>query len=343
MTATQRGIRSAVVGAGLMGRWHARELARAGGALVAVADPDPAAARLLASSHPRARPFDRIDRLVEEVAPQVVHVCTPTGSHAEIVERALEGGAHVLVEKPLAPDAAHTERLIEAAQSRGLLLCPVHQYIFQPGVRLAQRMLERVGPVLHLESTACSAGGVGRADSELDSIAGEILPHPLAVLQRLVAGDVDALEWGAMRTRPGELRAIGHGEGFTVALCVSMEGRPTRNELRVIGTTGTIRLDFFHGYGVLERGGVSRLRKVAQPFSHAGATAAAAGINLLHRAFRSEPGFPGLRELIRQLYAASLSGGSPPISARETLAVARARDRLLSALGSGDWRLATGD
>jgi predicted dehydrogenase len=151
-------VRAAVVGAGLMGRWHAAELSRAGGVVVAVADRDAGAAATLARSHPGAGAFAEASAMLRDASPEVVHVCTPTASHVELTGRCLEAGAHVLVEKPLAPDAAATEALLEHAERSGLAACPVHQYPFQPGATRARRDLPRLGRLVLVEATACSAG-----------------------------------------------------------------------------------------------------------------------------------------------------------------------------------------
>lgn len=327
-------MRAAIVGAGLMGRWHAHALARAGGSLVGVLDPDAEAVRRLAARHRGARPFAELDRLLTLTRPEVVHVCLPAPSHVEIGEAALLSGAHVLIEKPLAPDAPATERLLSLADSRGLLVCPVHQYLFQPGFLKALVWRERVGPFLHLEATACSEGGSGRSLTERDGrdgIVADILPHPLSVFERLLPGTVEAAVWNVGRTRPGELRASAAAAGVALSICISLGGRPTRNELRAIGARGTVHVDFFHGYGFLEPGAVSRHRKMLHPFSRAARRGGAAALNLGRRALAGEPAFPGLRALIESFYGAVRGKRPSPLPAAETLAVARARDRLLGA------------
>lgn len=330
-------VRAAVVGAGVMGRWHARELLKAGGELVGVADPDAPAAASLAGTVGTAGTagvFRDVDDLLEQACPDAVHVCTPTDSHESIVERALAAGSHVLVEKPLASDAATTKRLLESFARRGLLLCPVHQYLFQPGTARARRRLPGLGPLVQVEATACSAGGLFARGVALDEVAADILPHALAVLQVLVPGGVEHLDWRVLHPRDGELRALAGSTGTGVSICVSMNGRPTRNELRAIGEGGTVHIDFFHGYAVVQRGaGVSRARKVAHPFSSGGRRIASAGLNLGYRAARREPAYPGLRELITRFYGAVRTGGPPPIPSGDTLAVAAARDRLLELVG----------
>ncbi len=306
-----------------MGRWHARELQRAGGELVGVADSDREAARRLAPDLGE----QSLDALLE-LQPDVVHVCTPLDTHAALVERILAAGAHVLCEKPLARDAPETERLLALAADRELLLCPVHQYLFQPGFARAVAAMPRLGPLLHAEVTACSAGGKGRRPADLDDVVAEIVPHSLAALDRLLPGGVGALAWDVRRPRHGELRATTTAGESTVSLLTSLAGRPTANTLRLTGAGGTAHLDFFHGFAAIESGGVSRSRKLAHPFALSGATAAGAAVNLVRRAARGEPAYPGLRALVARLYAAVRDGGAAPISPEETLAVARARDAL---------------
>ena len=121
----------AIVGAGLMGRWHATYASRAGATITAVIDRDSEAATRLAKRFGAATDAADVD---------AVHICTPLESHAELVRAALDAGRHVLCEKPLAPSLAETQALLDRAQEQGRVLCAVHQFPFQRGYR---RMLER--------------------------------------------------------------------------------------------------------------------------------------------------------------------------------------------------------
>jgi predicted dehydrogenase len=325
-TVAAKPLPAAVVGAGLMGCWHARELTRAGGSLVGVADPSRDAARAVARGGVPF--FPSLGELLEARSPSVVHICTPSSSHVALAEEALAFGAHVLVEKPVAPDGATTSRLLDAARGARRLLCPVYQYLFQPGVLGAPDALGRLGPAVHLEAVVCSAGGETLQDGELDALALDIAPHALAVFQRLVPGGLAAISWAVECPRPGELRAHGCAAQAGVSLVISLQGRPPRNELRVVCEGGTLELDFFHGFGYLERGGASRSYKVLRPFASSAVRAATAAANLGRRAARSEPAYPGLRTLIKRFYSATRTGSESPITADEILAVALARDHL---------------
>src|SRR5581483_939369 len=105
------------------------------------------------------------------------------------------------------------------------------------------------------------------------------------------------------------------------------------NAMRLVGTSGTMDVNLFHGFVLSQSGAVSWGRKVAQPFTYgAGLVAVAAG-NLLLRAWRWEPAYPGLRSLVRRFYAAAACGGDPPISRAEVVAAARAYEQLTQLLG----------
>src|SRR5581483_5029857 len=69
--------------------------------------------------------------------PDVVVVCTPHPSHAALTIAALEAGAHVLVEKPLAPEAREADAMIAAADSAGRLLGVCFQQRFRPEIAAA--------------------------------------------------------------------------------------------------------------------------------------------------------------------------------------------------------------
>ncbi len=129
MSTARRPLRAVVVGAGLMGRWHADAVVRAGGRIAAFVDVSAQRARAQARAYPGALALDGLESALAAAPADVVHVCTPTDTHERLVRQALQAGCHVLVEKPLAPDPAVTEGLLRLADSRQLLLCPVHQFL----------------------------------------------------------------------------------------------------------------------------------------------------------------------------------------------------------------------
>jgi predicted dehydrogenase len=327
--ADQARLRVAIVGAGLMGRWHADAAARLGAAVAAIVDSDPGRGRELSAHHPRATVGASLSDVLPDV--DVVHVCTPSRTHVALITEALEAGRHVLVEKPLAPTTEIVAALLDLAAQRRVLLCPVHQFPFQSGFLAALNRIPEMGPLRHVSYATCSAGAQGQDAPATAQIAAEILPHPLSLFARLWPA-IANVEWSVRGPAVGEIRALGQVNDVGLTISISMSGRPTMNEIELVGARGTTAVNLFHGFAVTSDGQVSRLRKAAKPLSDAASTAVAATGNLMHRAWQREAAYPGLRRLMALFYAAIRGEGPCPLSAEETLAVAHASDRILMAL-----------
>ncbi|GAA4837159.1 Gfo/Idh/MocA family oxidoreductase [Paenibacillus vulneris] len=69
-----------------------------------------------------AKVYEDYRELLKDKSIQVVHVCTPNDSHADISIAALESGKHVMCEKPMAKTAADARRMAEAAERTGYKL-----------------------------------------------------------------------------------------------------------------------------------------------------------------------------------------------------------------------------
>ena len=136
MTDPNRPMRAAVIGLGMMGRAHVRvwdELVD-GVELVAVADSDPAALRQ-ATQGRAARGYSDAAALLAAEQPDLVSVVVPTSIHLSTALAALEAGAHVLVEKPIAATRGEAEEMIGAARRAGRMLTVGHIERFNPAIR----------------------------------------------------------------------------------------------------------------------------------------------------------------------------------------------------------------
>jgi len=109
-----------ILGAGFIGRVHALNLRRDERvALVGVADAVPEAAARLAAEV-GATPLDGLDKLLD-LGVDAVYVTTPNTHHVEPVVRALQHGAHVFSEKPMATSLEGAWTIREAAgRARGV-------------------------------------------------------------------------------------------------------------------------------------------------------------------------------------------------------------------------------
>jgi predicted dehydrogenase len=72
----------------------------------------------------------------------IVAICTPPGNHREVAEAAFALGAHVLVEKPMAPTLADCDAILDAATRSGKLLSVVAQIRFVDSINRMVRIMK---------------------------------------------------------------------------------------------------------------------------------------------------------------------------------------------------------
>jgi predicted dehydrogenase len=108
-----RPLRTFVLGLGQMGRSHAAAYhANPGFAIVGLANRSPVALAADLAAYPLVDGFEAGLAL----KPDLVSINTYTDSHADLAIRAMEAGAHVFVEKPLAGTVADARRVVETAR-----------------------------------------------------------------------------------------------------------------------------------------------------------------------------------------------------------------------------------
>src|SRR5690606_18112807 len=134
-------LRAGVAGAGVMGRNHARVLAELKDfELVAVLDPDEAAARAAAEAW-GAAPVATVDAFLGAGLDCAV-IATPNRTHADLGVALLEAGVHVLVEKPIAATVADARRMIDAAKANERVLMVGQVERFNPAVEAVKRAID---------------------------------------------------------------------------------------------------------------------------------------------------------------------------------------------------------
>lgn len=117
-------LRAAIVGTGGIARIHGWRSQDLGSDVVAVAGRRQEAAVQLAADLQRhdsapVHAFDDIERMLDLTRPDVLHVCSPHGFHADHAIAALRRGISVVCEKPLAVSSADAQRMIDARDASG--------------------------------------------------------------------------------------------------------------------------------------------------------------------------------------------------------------------------------
>ncbi|MFF8828327.1 Gfo/Idh/MocA family protein [Streptomyces sp. NPDC015131] len=126
--------------------------------LAAVCGRDAAAVRAAADRHGWAAAETDWRALVVRDDVDVVDICTPGDSHAEIAVAALEAGKHVLCEKPLANTVAEAEAMVAAAErarARGRVAMVGFNYRRVPAMAYARGLVAggRLGALRHVRIT----------------------------------------------------------------------------------------------------------------------------------------------------------------------------------------------
>jgi predicted dehydrogenase len=94
-------------------------------------DPDEAA-RVAWSRGTGTPAYLELDELLGRERPDLVVVATPPPTHADLCIRALDAGAHVVVEKPFTETVADADRVLAAAERAGREVAVNHQFAVNP-------------------------------------------------------------------------------------------------------------------------------------------------------------------------------------------------------------------
>jgi predicted dehydrogenase len=134
-------LRVGVAGVGHLGRHHARiysELPTC--ELVGVHDTDEPRRNSVAAEF-GVPAFGDLASLVERV--DAVSIAVPTTAHHATARQCLEGGVHVLIEKPIASTVEEASDIVGAAKDRGLTVQVGHIERFNPAIRAALGVLSK--------------------------------------------------------------------------------------------------------------------------------------------------------------------------------------------------------
>lgn len=177
-----RSLKAAVIGVGSMGRNHARVYTELGDtALVAVSDANLATAQSIATKHGVLAYADYQEMLTRE-KPDIVTVAVPTRLHREVASAAMEAGAHVLVEKPIAATVEEGRALIARAHALKRHLTVGHIVRFNPAIQALKEHLD-AGELGQLFQIVCRRVGPFPSRIQDVGVVVDLAPHDLDVMR----------------------------------------------------------------------------------------------------------------------------------------------------------------
>jgi predicted dehydrogenase len=326
-------LRAALIGAGKIAAEHLACLREMRGVeIAAICDRSEILAEVAASRFGAGAWYDDHRRMLNEVQPHVVHVTTPAKSHATIAADALNAGAHVIVEKPLATTRAAANNLLAQAEAAGRLFVEDYNYLFNlPMRRLSElRNSGELGEVLHVEvliSLDIISGGTfvdpnlpHPALLEPGGAIMDFLPH-MACLAHTFVGPHRSVSSLWQKRDPSsflpidEFRALIDGQHGTASLVFSAHAQPDIFQVRVLAERMRATASLFTPGLIIER-----VRTMPRPLvtavnslveSYEAAKSAFDG--LWAKVSRGPGSYEGLWELLRRFYAAATSDGDPPV------------------------------
>jgi predicted dehydrogenase len=126
---------------------------------------------------------------------------------------ALDAGKHVLVEKPLTSTLADAEKLVQAAEDRGLVLMCDHTYCYTSAVQELRRLVHSgaVGEIQFVDSVRINLGLV---QPDVD-VLWDLAPHDLSILDFVLPEDTRPVAVAAHTADP-----IGNGRACLAYLSV---------------------------------------------------------------------------------------------------------------------------
>lgn len=135
-------LKVAVVGAGVMGRYHAVNYATMPRVdLVAVVDTDEVRREEMSATY-GCRSYETVEELLANEQIDAASVAVPTYLHFSVAHTLLEAGIHVLVEKPVATDLAQARTLTDLSRRRDRVLQVGHITRFYEAVQMLSRHVD---------------------------------------------------------------------------------------------------------------------------------------------------------------------------------------------------------
>ncbi len=136
------GLRVAVVGSGYFSQFHYEAWSRIDGVeMVALASRDPDSAAARAKAFGIAGIYDDAARMLDRERPDLLDIVTPPETHLDLVRAAAERSIAAVCQKPLAPNLAESEQLVEVAERAGIMLAVHENFRFMPWFRHARGVI----------------------------------------------------------------------------------------------------------------------------------------------------------------------------------------------------------
>jgi UDP-N-acetylglucosamine 3-dehydrogenase len=240
-------IRTAVIGVGSMGKNHARVYTELPDVeLVAVADADWEIAGAV-GKRLGVKAYQNYQEMLAAEHPEAVSIAVPTALHMEVAMAAMQAGADILIEKPIAATVDEAKFLIEQASVSGRKLMVGHIARFNPAIQVLKQKLE-AGALGRIFQIICRRVGPFPARIRDVGVVVDLAPHDLDIMRYLTGLEpmrVYAETEQRIHTQHEDLMSglLRFPDGVTGTLEINWLTPTKVREVLVLGERGLFRVD----------------------------------------------------------------------------------------------------
>ncbi|WP_454747149.1 inositol 2-dehydrogenase [Ciceribacter selenitireducens] len=185
----------ALLGAGRIGKVHARAIAEDKRAkLVAVADAFPEAANAIAAASGAA--VKTIDEIEADKDIDAVIICTPTNTHADLIERFAKAGKAIFCEKPIDLDVNRARACLETVRKVGGKVMLGFNRRFDPHFQAVRREIDK-GLIGKVEMVTITSRDPGAPPADYIKVSGGIFRdmtiHDFDMARYLLGEEIDTV------------------------------------------------------------------------------------------------------------------------------------------------------
>jgi predicted dehydrogenase len=243
--AEARKIRCGVVGTGYLGQHHARIYAALEQTdLVGIVEANDERAKEICGLYDCDR-FESAAALA--AACDAVSVVVPTDKHAEVAVPLLEGGCHLLIEKPLCTSLSEAEQILKAAKTRGCIVQVGHIEHYNPVMGYLENAVREPKFI-----TADRLAPFNPRGTEVGVVL-DLMIHDIGVILALVRSSIQSIEAvGVNVLSPSEDIAnarITFENGCVANVNTSRVSQKKVREIRVFQPANYLSLDFMNQSG----------------------------------------------------------------------------------------------
>ena len=213
-------LKFAVLGAGRIGQVHARAIASVPGAdLVAIAEPNETAAEAARAAF--GCEIRTIDACAAAADVDAVVICTPTNTHADLIEQFVKAGKKVFCEKPVDLEVARVKQALAVVEAEGGTLMVGFQRRFDPDFMALKSAIDD-GKIGDVEMITLTSRDPGPPPAEYIKVSGGIFRdmtiHDFDVARWLLGEEVTTVLAAASVLTDPEIGRLGDYDSINVIL-----------------------------------------------------------------------------------------------------------------------------